>query len=574
MSEVEAQRVSWRFSPRGTVVACTVVPETGSPWLEVRSDSGTVRHGVAGLAPSTQVLPLDSGEIYLCSRVAGVDVANRLTPDGRVEPVLHSTGTRGAMLAVVGPRHDDVLVLVRTAHDSTRLLPTGARLTPFELSGCVVGVAPVGACRALVTRVTAHGIGNVDLVDLARPGLAPTGIRLQPHARVSGSAPDAGLVVVSDRGPAEHTLSLLRSDRLATLPRELLRSDRDLDMVAIAPDGSRLVARTEDGVVTRLVVVDTGTGQSRPLALPPLVVLGRGHLDGSLLRVPVSLPGHPGTLLEVDLDTGRKVLDRGGAAPSPSDITLVRTSSKPPVESLVVGDPRVARHVVVALHGGPVEAWRARHDPLLHALGSAGVAVVAPNVRGSSGYGAHHIRAIVGRWGGPDLDDVVRVVADVRAARGPGLPDPVLLGTSYGAWLAVLAAAELGPDVRGCVALAPFISGARLLADGGPVSVLVRRLGGQDSPDLCDKAAQVRCPVLLVHGAHDDVVPPAHSAALETALRARGRSFVVRHLADDAGHDLHLGSAAPQVLARVLAFVTGATAPVPSRHPEPPALSA
>nr|BFE80626.1 hypothetical protein GCM10020093_032270 [Planobispora longispora] len=127
---------------------------------------------------------------------------------------------------------------------------------------------------------------------------------------------------------------------------------------------------------------------------------------------------------------------RGGAAP-------VRAYDGPAgdIEAVVYGDPDTARRVVLALHGGPESSWRLGFDPLFRRLAAAGIAVVAPNQRGSTGYGAAHRDAVRGAWGGPDLDDVLHLGRALSAARGPSLERPMLYGPSYGAYLALLAAA-------------------------------------------------------------------------------------------------------------------------------------
>jgi dipeptidyl aminopeptidase/acylaminoacyl peptidase len=192
-------------------------------------------------------------------------------------------------------------------------------------------------------------------------------------------------------------------------------------------------------------------------------------------------------------------------------------------------------------------------DPLLAALSQAGIAVVAPNIRGSIGYGRAHSLAIRDDWGGPDLADVLAICDSVDRQRERGADRPVVLGTSYGAYLAILAAQSGPARWSRCIALAPFLSGARVAATGGPVAELVRRLGGTSSPDLRARLDHIAAPVLVVHGAHDDVVPIAESRLLAAALRERGKDITLHEFAD-AGHDLVGCAQRAQVIDTVLAF--------------------
>jgi dipeptidyl aminopeptidase/acylaminoacyl peptidase len=209
---------------------------------------------------------------------------------------------------------------------------------------------------------------------------------------------------------------------------------------------------------------------------------------------------------------------------------------------VVYGAWRTADRVVLALHGGPSEHWSLSYDPGLQAFARAGLAVVALNPRGSTGYGREHELAIKGKWGGPDLADVVAVATHLARARGPR-PAAAVYGTSYGAFLGLLALAEAPHLLSRCVAIAPFRSGAALYADAGPrVRALLDRLDGtvllNDPPgprDLVRLAPRMRGRILVVHGKHDPVIPVRHSRELVEALRAHsGVKLIYRELA--GGH--------------------------------------
>jgi dipeptidyl aminopeptidase/acylaminoacyl peptidase len=206
-----------------------------------------------------------------------------------------------------------------------------------------------------------------------------------------------------------------------------------------------------------------------------------------------------------------------------------------PVEAVVYGGDTwlSAPHLVIALHGGPADAWRLEFDPTLQRLAAEGLAVLAPNQRGSTGYGAEHALSIQGAWGGPDLTDVLALLDGVAGQRAAlGLEPPGLFGVSYGAFLALLAAAHApAGQLARCAVVAPFLSGARLSAEAAPaVRALTARLGGADPiddargpRDVLRLAHRLRAPLLLVHGDRDEVVPVGQSRALRQELLRLGR---------------------------------------------------
>ncbi|MEU9885982.1 alpha/beta hydrolase [Sphaerisporangium sp. NPDC051011] len=117
----------------------------------------------------------------------------------------------------------------------------------------------------------------------------------------------------------------------------------------------------------------------------------------------------------------------------------------------------------------------------------------------------------------------------------------MLYGTSYGAFLAMLAAAADPAGWSRCVAVSPFVSGPRLHADGSaPIRSLLERLDGcaevvdELGPrDLLLLAPRIRVPVLLAHGTRDEVIPVGHSRLLARRLSSAGS--VYREV-PDAGH--------------------------------------
>lgn len=260
---------------------------------------------------------------------------------------------------------------------------------------------------------------------------------------------------------------------------------------------------------------------------------------------------------------------RGRGRRAPGD--QVRLESLPgaagPVEAVVHGpDWRTADRLLIALHGGPNSHWTLRHEPFLRSCAAAGITVVAPNQRGSTGYGAAHTLALVDAWGGPDRDDVAAIAAHLRRHRARHRAAPALYGASYGGYLALLTAMTDPGPWSACVAYAPFLSGPRLHADAAePVRDMVVRLGGlrpaEDAigpRDLERLAAGLRTRTLVLHGVYDESVPVAHSRTLARRLAAghpSGVDFQYEELAD-RGHAGPGAAGTDPLVARVLAFLT------------------
>jgi dipeptidyl aminopeptidase/acylaminoacyl peptidase len=201
--------------------------------------------------------------------------------------------------------------------------------------------------------------------------------------------------------------------------------------------------------------------------------------------------------------------------------------------------------VVVDVHGGPESQRRVAFAPVTQFLLARGFAVLAPNVRGSTGYGKTYCH----------LDDVERrmdAVADLAAAtdwlRGqPDATDRVaVMGQSYGGFMTLAALTTYperwaaGVDVVGIAnwltffeQTGPWRRSTRAAEYGDPQhdAALLREL----SP--IHKAERIVAPLLVIHGRHDPRVPLGEAEQIAGALRAAGRD-VELIVFDDEGHGL------------------------------------
>nr|WP_282961348.1 alpha/beta fold hydrolase [Streptomyces virginiae] len=219
------------------------------------------------------------------------------------------------------------------------------------------------------------------------------------------------------------------------------------------------------------------------------------------------------------------------------------------IEAIVYGGSqwRSAPRLLIALHGGPESAWRFEFDPMFQRLSRSGIAVVAPNQRGSQGYGRAHKDAIRGAWGGPDLDDICHIARTLSAQRrSRRLPPLLIYGSSYGGYLALLASARCPEIWSHCAVFSAFTSPQSLHADGSDgVRSFLKRLHALPEPQQPEKhdaaklAAHISARILIVHGHHDDVVPVSQARRLRSALRKAGRTEGknFQYAEVKAGHD-------------------------------------
>jgi dipeptidyl aminopeptidase/acylaminoacyl peptidase len=189
--------------------------------------------------------------------------------------------------------------------------------------------------------------------------------------------------------------------------------------------------------------------------------------------------------------------------------------------------------LIVLLHGGPYEAARDAYDPLVSVFVGTGCAVVRPNYRGSTGYGAAWREAStvdgVGLTALADIAAVRKHLVDNGTAREGQV---AICGESWGGYLALLAAGVLPELWQAVAAVSPIADYAAAFADATPaVRALDERLFGGTPDQLPEKyaasspisyAPAVRAPVLLVAGTADEKCPPAQVRAYADELARHG----------------------------------------------------
>ena len=193
--------------------------------------------------------------------------------------------------------------------------------------------------------------------------------------------------------------------------------------------------------------------------------------------------------------------------------------------------------LVMLPHGGPAARDFIDFDWEAQAFASRGYAVLQPNYRGSTGYGLAFENAGDGEWGRKMQSDLIDGIAHLAKQ---GIVDPkrvAIFGASYGGY-AALAGAILDPagtyrcavDIAGVADLRSFLS---FSADNSGSSyesetvIYWKKLFGDpahyDEVSPARQAAKAYCPILIIHGTDDTVVPIDQSQRTERALKAAGK---------------------------------------------------
>ncbi len=512
--------VSW--SPTGEWLACTVAPLKGSRlevWV-VRPDGSGAR--------------LVGGSLRGTALLAG----------GRSR----------------GWTDDGALLLTETAATSQVLLvrpDTGERFLLHEgLLTIALDVTPDGRCL-LVRRGPRGARELLALCDGAPRCVAPAG---EGSSELGCLSPDGTAVYA--RTDAVSELAELVCGELV-----VRRADGELEEVALSGDGS-VAALTWNvgGGVSALTLLDTATGRQTEVAeLPRHVVHGCGlSHDGRTIVLTAEGPTDPkgvwhgasGSRLTALSSSGRGTLhaSRGAsvAGIDPEEVVApalhrLRSVDGTEITGWLYRPAAVGPlPTMVWLHGGPEAQERPTYNSLFQSLLAQDIAVFAPNVRGSTGFGRSFRNAddCGGRYGA--FDDVA-ACAGYLVDAGIAAPGRLgISGRSYGGYLTLAMLTRcpelfrVGVDVCGMSDLQtwyattePWIAAAAVTKYGDPVldAGLLADLSPLQAMD------RLRAPVLLVHGSDDTNVPVGESEQVAAVLRALGLPHQLL-VFDGEGHEL------------------------------------
>lgn len=343
-----------------------------------------------------------------------------------------------------------------------------------------------------------------------------------------------------------------------------------------SPDGSRLAYVINQAGEMLCRVLDLATGRE----LPVMLAAGVTHSpqwspDGGRLFVVHAGPRSPNDLWAVGLaDAATQRLTNGLRADiDPEELVEPERIAYPTfdgrgVPALLYQPPASASQAhppaVVLVHGGPADQFMNGWDPMTQILVTRGYVVLAPNVRGSTGYGKTYRDLTVEDWGGGDLQDVM---AGARYLVEQDLADPERIGItggSYGGYLTMMALTKApklwaaGVSSMGITSLEGLWQAARV---GDVRSYLESQLGGgpEDRPELYEErsplqsAERIQAPVLMLHGAADPRVPVSDAEQMRDVLAARGIPHEL-HVYPEEGHGFRATETRIDATERTLAF--------------------
>jgi dipeptidyl aminopeptidase/acylaminoacyl peptidase len=371
-----------------------------------------------------------------------------------------------------------------------------------------------------------------------------------------------GVYYLSDR---DSEFSRLRYANLFTNERNVISASLpwDVEELAISRDGHYLAYVSNEGGAARLNLLDLRTHQElAPPRLPAAGIIESLHFDaqGQRLAFGYAAPNQPGDafVLDVarnqlepwtrseagDVDLKKFVTPRLAQFP-----TFDRMDGKPRLLPVYVYEPAGGgtHPVLLELHGGPEAQFRPGFSPWLEfVVNELGYAVVAPNVRGSSGYGKSYMALDNGTLREDAVKDVGALLVWLGLQSSFDARHIVVSGGSYGGYMSLAAMVNYSDRLRGGVDVAGIADFVTFLGGTAPYRQNQRRAEYGDERDVemraflrrispLTNADRISKPLLVVHGKNDPRVPVGEAEQIVNRVRLKGGE-VWYLLAADEGH--------------------------------------
>ena len=511
------------WSPDGTWIAYTVAPGGGmnqQVWL-VRpdgtgarrvTDGGSETNRLGGFRADGKALAIASNRKYRAHIDAWIyDVAGgalTMGPESKGSAGYTDLSRDGkkALLLRTPQRGNSDLYLVDLATKKETLL------TPHEAPASVFGLLSPDAKSVWVSTNAGREMTAFGRIDLSKATPGPV--------EILASRDDAELssFVLDDAGTRAALLwNVAGKSELAFFDLKKKRFEKGPALPAELAFGPTF---SKDGARLAMTI----TGSKRPSAIFVLDLRSRTFTKSTASR-------HEGVDLEDLVAPELAKVDAFDGKPLWGWLYVPKGYAKP-------------GPVVLSFHGGPeaqeVPVFNATYQALL----SQGIAVFAPNVRGSSGFGRTFVNA-------DNQGKRLNVLRDVKSCVdfvvGSGLADPRrvgIMGGAYGGWV-TMAALTAYPDAFAAgVNLFGIVNFLSFFAETEPWMAEISKAEYGDPALQAEllknlsplfKLEWVKAPVLVLHGKNDTNVPLVEATQVVEELRTRKVPFEFL-LFPDEGH--------------------------------------
>ena len=368
--------------------------------------------------------------------------------------------------------------------------------------------------------------------------------------------PDGRVLSVSDEDSQFQRIVAVdpATDEIEVLTPDI---EWDVENIVLSPDNRTVAYTLNEGGTETLYFLDLETGESRNGPDLPAGLISSVDFDddGDRLGFSFSSATSSGDVWVLDMGSGALTRwtdsELGGLdADSFVEPELVKFESFDgrEIPAWVYEPAGEGPHpVIVYIHGGPEGQYRPGFSSTFqYWVNELGAAVIAPNVRGSSGYGKDYVRLDNAMLRKDSVKDIGALLDWIGGRAAFDSDRVVVYGGSYGGYMVLASAVDYSDRLAGAVDIVGISNFVTFLENTKGYRRDLRRAeyGDERDPEMrayleeiapLNQADKIRVPLFIIQGANDPRVPASEAEQMLEAARENGVEAWYL-LAMDEGH--------------------------------------
>jgi acetyl esterase/lipase len=337
----------------------------------------------------------------------------------------------------------------------------------------------------------------------------------------------------------------------------------DVEELEVDPLGGMVAAVINADGASRLLLfspaADSRELLRRELKLPLAIV---SHLefspDGGSLGLTMARPDAPPDAYSLDLTTGeftRWTYSEAGGLNPEKFVIPSRIQFKSFDERTIPGyyyrpreaNPQQKAPVLISIHGGPESQFQPYFSPTIqYYVNEMGLAVIAPNVRGSSGYGKTYLTLDNGRLREDSVKDIGALLDWIAQQPELDASRVAVSGGSYGGYMTLASLVHYGERLKAGIDNVGIANFLTFLEGTAAYRVDLRRVEYGDERDAdmrqflekispANHVDKIRSSLLVIHGKNDPRVPVGEALQIAEKVREHEKT-VWTVIAENEGH--------------------------------------
>ncbi|MGQ0826852.1 MAG: alpha/beta fold hydrolase [Bacteroidota bacterium] len=376
------------------------------------------------------------------------------------------------------------------------------------------------------------------------------------------SADGKGIFIINDQGSEFLTLKYYDiatkkfTDISSAIPWDITGMDANKDRTKI------IFSANEDGL-SKLYLLDASTKKFQPLKDLPVGVISGIHFNpkNNEIGMTINTPQSPGDIYSYDLNASKLIRwtysEVGGLNSSAFTVptligfeTFDKVNGRPRKIPAFYFKPKNATGklpVIINIHGGPEAQFLPNFNSFVSYLtNELGVAVIAPNVRGSSGYGKTYLKLDNDFQREESVKDIGALLDWIAKQPELDASRVAVYGGSYGGYMTLASLVHYNDRLKCGIDVVGISNFVTFLKNTEDYRKDLRRVeyGDERDPKMnefltkispANRVDKITKPLFIIQGLNDPRVPVTEAEQMKQKIRDQ-KGDVWYLLAKDEGH--------------------------------------